>query len=79
MPSYQVTASKPGADGKLELFASREFEATDTIAAMGAADFWSTSKSVISPGPTVVRLFAGKVLLCQRALPGGIWEKVNRP
>jgi hypothetical protein len=74
MPSYQVTASKPGADGKLELFASREFEATNTIAAMAAADFWSTSKSVISSGPTSIRLYAGKVLLCQRELPDGIWK-----
>jgi hypothetical protein len=79
MPSYQATAGKLGADGKTELLASREFEATDTIAAMAAADFWSTSESLISPGPIVVRLFAGKVLLGQRELPGGMWEKVNRP
>jgi hypothetical protein len=74
MPSYQVTASKVGADGKTELCASREFEASGTGAAMAAADAWSTSESVISSGPTSIRLYAGKVLLCERELPDGIWK-----
>jgi hypothetical protein len=74
MPSYQATASKAGADGKTELCPSREFEASGTGTAMAAADVWSTSASVVSSGPTSIRLYAGKVLLCQRELPDGIWK-----
>ena len=79
MQSYQATVSKSGADGKTELVASREFEATDTQAAITAADAWSNSTSVLSSGPTSIRLYAGKVLLCERALPGGHWENMPRP
>jgi hypothetical protein len=75
MPSYQATASKPGADGKTEFFASHEFEAADTAAAMVAADAWFTSEGVVSPAPTSLRLYAGKVLLCERVSPDGIWKK----
>ena len=73
MPSYHATASKPGADGKAEFFASHEFEAPDT------ADAWVTSESVVPPGQTSIRLYAGKMLLCKRVSPAGIWEKANRP
>jgi len=79
MPSYQATATKADADGKTESFTSHEFEAPDTIGAMAAADAWSTSESVISSGATSFRLYAGKVLLCERTSSGGIWEEVNRP
>jgi hypothetical protein len=75
MPSYQATATKAGVDGKTELIASYEFEASDTQAAKIAAEAWSSSETAISPGPTSIRLYAGKVLLCERASPGGIWNK----
>jgi hypothetical protein len=75
MPSYQATVSKPGADGEAEFFASHEFEAPDTLGAMAAADVWFRSETVISPGPASIRLYAGKVLICKRASPGGKWEK----
>jgi hypothetical protein len=78
MPSYQATASKPGTGGQPDLFVSHEFEAPDTAAAMAQADTWSTSDSVVSSGPTSIRLYAGKVLLFERSAPNGTWEKVNR-
>jgi hypothetical protein len=78
MPSYQATASKVGADGKTEFFASHEFEAPDTIGAMAAADAWSKSESLNSSGATSIRLYAGKVLLCERAPSSGTWEKASR-
>jgi hypothetical protein len=74
MPSYQATASKSTEDGKNELLASREFEAPNTVGAMAATDAWLMSGSVISKGPTSIRLYAGKVLLCERALPNGAWK-----
>jgi hypothetical protein len=77
MPSYQATASKSTDDGKNELLASREFEAPDTVGAMAAADAWLMLESVISQGPTSIRLYAGKVLLCERALPNGASKNAN--
>jgi hypothetical protein len=70
MPSYQVTASRVGADAKTGFFASHEFEAANTIGAMAKADVWSRSESVNSPEPTSIRLYAGKVLLFERTSPG---------
>jgi hypothetical protein len=75
MPSYQATASKLGADGKTEFFASHEFEAVNTAAAMAAADAWFRSEGATAPKPTSIRLYAGKALLCERASPGGAWIK----
>jgi hypothetical protein len=75
MPSYQVTASELVADGKTEFFACHEFEAVDTAAAMAAADAWFRSKGAVAPRPASIRLYAGKVLLCERAAPGGAWKK----
>ena len=77
MPSYQATAVKAG-DGRTEMLASHEFEARDTPAARDAADAWAKSASVTSLGSTAIRLFAGKVLICERALSGGEWEE-RRP
>jgi hypothetical protein len=77
MPSYQATATKAGIDGKTELIASYEFEASDTQAAEIAADAWSNFTSQVTSVAPTIRLYAGKVLLCERA-PGGAWENVNR-
>jgi hypothetical protein len=73
MPSYQATASKLGANGKTEFFASHEFEAVDTGAAMAAADAWF--EGATAPRSTSIRLYAGKVLLCERVSPVGAWKK----
>jgi hypothetical protein len=79
MPSYQATATRVGAEGKTEFFASHEFEAPDTIGALALSDTWARSESQISPGPISIRLYAGKVLLYERTSPGGVWGKINRP
>jgi hypothetical protein len=78
MPSYRATASKAGTRGNADFFASHEFEAPDTVAAMAAADAWFASKSVVSSEPTHIHLYAGRVLLCERTSPDGAWEKVSR-
>jgi hypothetical protein len=44
MPSYQAAVTNAGADGKTEFFASLEFEAVNTAAAMAAG---------CSPDPTI--------------------------
>jgi hypothetical protein len=77
MPSYQATATKASVDGKTELVASYEFQASDTQAAEIAADAWSNSKPDITSRAPTIRLYAGKVLLRERS-PGGAWENVNR-
>ena len=79
MPSYQATAIKAGADGKTEMLASHEFEARDTPGARAAADAWAKSGTVTSSGSTSIRLYAGKVLISERALSGGVWEGARRP
>jgi hypothetical protein len=81
MPSYQATATKAGIDGidgKTELIASYEFEASDTEAAKIATDAWSNFTSQVTSAEPTIRLYAGKVLLCERASGGGAWENVNR-
>jgi hypothetical protein len=78
MPSYQATAVK-FADSKSEMLASHEFEARDTSAAKAAADEWSKSAPVTSSGSTLIRLYAGKVLISEFAVAAGAWQDVRRP
>ena len=74
MPSYQTTVSKTGTDGKPELVGSHEFEASNTAEALAKTDKWLNMKHLASSGATNVRLYAGKVLLSERALPTGSWK-----
>jgi hypothetical protein len=50
MPSYQATATKASVDGKTELVASYEFQASDTQAAEIAADVGRTPSPILRRG-----------------------------